>query len=226
MVGGHDEPLCQTHPQVTIQCQMTELSLSMDILQAKKRAKPKAWANPLCVSDVVEMAIQNITAKTTKFPADTAKVRCMPPVAVHSFQEPHQPQMVRHLTLLAPTDEASELTHQVCPTSRRRSPRARRGRKRNIPRNPRSSKMTLVLTQHHTRQTEICRHHHKDNNSISTHHPHNRYPSMVRLWSSKTLALPLCSDRWLNYISNTLRQAKLRLKLLRTLPVPHHSHPQ
>ena len=56
--------------------------------------------------------------------------------------------------------------------------------------------------------------------------PHNRYPSMVRLWSSKTPALLLHSDRWLNCISNTSRQAKLRLKLLRTLPVPHHSCPQ
>ena len=56
---------------------------------------------------------KNITAKITKFPADTAKVRCMPPIALHSFQEPHQPQMVRHPTLLAPMDEASELTHQV-----------------------------------------------------------------------------------------------------------------
>ena len=161
MVGRHDEPLHQTHLQVKIQCQMTELSLSMDILQAKKRAKPKAQVNPLCVSDVAETAIQNITAKTTKFPADTAKVRHMPPIAVHSFQEPHQPQMVRHPTLLTPTDEASELTHQVCPASRRRSPRTRRGRKRNIPRNPRPSKMTLVLTQHHPRQTEIHSHHHK-----------------------------------------------------------------
>ena len=226
MVGGHDEPLCQTCPQVTIQCQTTEWSLSTDILQAKKRAKPKSRANPLCVSDVAETAIQNITAKTTKFPADTAKVRCTPPVAVHSFQEPHQPQMVRHPTLLAPTDEASKLTHQLCPASRRRSPNTRRGRKRNIPRNPRPGKMTPVLAQHHTRWTEIHSHHHKGNNSISTHHPHNRYPSTVRLWSSKTPALPLCSKRWLNYISNTLRQAKLRLKLSRTLPLPHHSCPQ
>ena len=135
MVGGHDEPLCQTHPQVTIQCQTTELSLSMDILQAKKRVKPKSQANPLCVSDVAETTIQNITAKTAKFPADTAKVRCMPHIAVHSFQEPHQPQMVTHLTLLALMDEASKLTHQVCPASRR-SPRTRRGRKRTYPETP------------------------------------------------------------------------------------------
>ena len=197
----------------------------MDILQAKERAKPKAPVNPLCVSDVAETAIQNITAKTAKFPAYTARARCMPPIAVHSFQEPHQPQMVRHLTLLALTDEASKHTHQVHPASRR-SPRTRRDKKGNIHRNLRSSKMTMVLTQHHTRQTEIHSCHHKGNNSISTHCPHNRYPSTVRLWSSKTPALPLCSDRWLNYISNTLRQAKLRLKLSRTLPVPHHSHPQ
>ena len=49
--------------------------------------------------------------------------------------------------------------------------------------------------------------------SISTHHPHhlhNKYLSMVRLWCSRILAQLLCSERWLNYISNTLRQAKLR----------------
>ena len=126
MVGGHDEPPCQTCPQVAIQCQTTELSLSTDILQAKERAKPKAPVNPLCVSDVPGPAIQNITAKTTKFPAYTARTRCMPPIAVHSFQEPHQPQMVRHLTLLALKDEASEHTCQVWPTSRKRSPRTRR----------------------------------------------------------------------------------------------------
>ena len=224
MVGGHDEPPHWTCPQVTIQCQTTELSLSTDILQAKERAKPKTLVNPLCVSDVAETAIQNITAKTVKFPADTA--RCMPPVAVHSFQEPHQPQMVRHPTLPALMDKASKNTHQVCPTSRKRSPRTRRDKRGNIHRNPRPSKMTMVPTQHHTRWTEIHSHHHKGNNSISNHHPHNKYLSMVRLWSSRTLAWLLHSGRWLNYISNTLRQAKLRLKLLRTLPVPHPSHPQ
>ena len=170
----------------------------------------------------------------TKYYCKDHKVSCrhcksqmhMPPIAVHSSQEPHQPQMVRHLTLLALTDEASKHTHQICPTSRKRSPRTRRDKRGNIHRNPRPSKMTTVLTQHHTRQTEIHSHHHKGNNSISTHCPHNKYLSMVRLWSSRTPALPLHSDRWLNYISNTLRQAKLRLKLLRTLPVPHPSHPQ
>ena len=91
----------------------------MDTLQAKERAKPKTLVNPLCVSDVAETAIQNITAKTAKFPADTARARCMPPIAVHSFQEPYQPQMVRHPTLLVPTDEASGHTHQFCPTSRK-----------------------------------------------------------------------------------------------------------
>ena len=45
----------------------------MDILQAKERVKPKALVNPPCVSDVAETAIQNITAKITKFPADIAK---------------------------------------------------------------------------------------------------------------------------------------------------------
>ena len=225
MVGRHDEPLHQTHSQVTIWCQTTELSLSMNILQAKERAKPKTSVNPLCVSDVAETAIQNITTKTTKFPVDTTRARCMPPIAVHSFQEPHQPQMMRHPTLLALMDEASKHTHQVCPTSRR-SPRTRRDKKGNIHRNLRPRKMTTVLTQHHTRWTEIHSCHHKGNNSISTHCPHNRYPSMVRLWSSKTPALLLYSDRWLNYISNTLRQAKLGLKLSRTLPVPHLLHPQ
>ena len=78
--------------------------------------------------------------------------------------------------------------------------------------------MTMVLTQHHTRQTEIHSLHHKGNNSISTHcPPPNRYPSMVRLWSSKTLALLLHSDRWLNYVSNTLRPAKLRQKSLENI---------
>ena len=226
MVGRYDKPPHQTCPQVTIQCQTTELSLSKDILQAKVRAKPKAWVNPLCVSDVAETAIQNITAKITKFPADIARARHTPPIAVHSFQKPHLPQMLRHQTLPAPTDEASEDAHQVCPASRRRSPRTRRDKKGNIHRNHRPSKMTTVLAQYHTRQTEMHSLHHKGNNSIPTHCPHNRYPSMVRLWSSKTLALPLHSDSWPNYISNTLRPVKLRQKPLRTLPVLHHSCPQ
>ena len=166
-----------------------------------------------------------ILLQRSQFPADIAKSRHMPLIAVHSFQKPHQPQMVRHPTLLALMDEASEHTHQVCPASRR-SPRIRRDKEGNIHRNHRPSKMTMVPTQHHTRQTEMPSLHHKGNNSISTHHPHNRYPSMVRLWSSKTPALPLCSNSWPNYISNTLRPAKLRQKPSRTLPVPHHSHPQ
>ena len=151
MVSGHDEPPHRTHPQATIWCQATELSLRKDILQAKERAKPKTWVKPPCVSDVAETAIQNITAKIAKFPADIARARCMPLIAVHSFLKPHLPQMVRHLTLLAPADEASEHTHQVCPTSRRRSPRTRRDKRGNIHRNPRPSKMTMVPTQHHTR---------------------------------------------------------------------------
>ena len=203
-----------------------ELSLSTGILQAEERAKPTTLVNPLCVSDVAETAIQNITAKTAKFPADTARARHMPPIAVHSSQEPHQPQMVRHLTLLALMDEARKHTHQIHPTGSKRSPRTRRDKRGNIHINPKSRKMTMVLAQHHTRWTEINSHHHKGNNSISTHHPHNKYLSTVRLWSSRTLAWPLHSDRCLNYISNTLRQAKLRQKLLRTSPVPHPSCPQ
>ena len=46
-----------------------------------------------------------------------------------SFLKPHLPQMVRHPTLLAPADKASKHTCQVPPTSRR-SPRTRRGKKR------------------------------------------------------------------------------------------------
>ena len=151
MVGGHVKPPCQTCPQVKIWCQTTELNLSKDILQAKLRTKPKAWVNPLCVSDVAETAIQNITAKIAKFPADIARARCMPPIAVHSFQKPHLPQMVRHQILPVLMDEASKHTHQVHPTSSRRSPRTRRDKKGNIHRNHRPSKMTTVLTQHHTR---------------------------------------------------------------------------
>ena len=161
-----------------------------------------------------------------KFPADIARARCMPPIAVHSFQKPNLPQMVRHQTLPALMDEASEHTHQVHPASRRRSPRTRRDKKGNIHRNQRPSKMTMVLTQHHTRQTEMHSLLHKGNNSISTHCPHNRYLSTVRLWCSKILAPLLCSDSWPNYISNTLRPDKLRQKPLRTLPVYHHSCPQ
>ena len=226
MVGRHGEPPHLICPQVTTQCQTMELSLSTDTLQAEETAKQTTLVNPLCVSDVAETAIQNITAKTAKFPADTARARCMPPIAVHSSQEPHQPQMVRHLTLLAPMDEASEHTCQIHSASRKRSPRTRRDKRGNIQRNPRPSKMTMVPTQQHTRWTEIHSHHHKGNNSISAHHSHNKYLSTVRLWSSRTPAWLLHSDRWLNYISNTLRQAKCRQKLLRTLPVPHPSHPQ
>ena len=151
MVGRHDEPPNQTHPQVTIWYQTMELSLRTDILQAKERAKPKAWVNPLCVLDVAETAIQNTTAKITKFPAHTARARCMPPIAEHSFQRPHLPQMVRHQTLLAPMDVASKHTCQVCPASRRRSTRTRRDKNGNIHRNHKPSKMTTVLAQHHTR---------------------------------------------------------------------------
>ena len=99
----------------------------------------------------------------------------MPPIAVHSFQEPHQPQMVRHSTLLAPMDEASKHTCQVCPVSRKGSPRTRRD-KREHTQKLKPSKMTMVLTQHHTRWTEIHSHHHKDNNSISTHRPPQQVP--------------------------------------------------
>ena len=60
----------------------------------------------------------------------------MPPIAVHSFQKPHLPQMVRHQTLPALTDEASEHAQQVCPTSRRRSPRIRRDKKRKHTQKP------------------------------------------------------------------------------------------
>ena len=157
-------------------------------------AKPTTPVNPLCASDVAGTAIQNFTAKTAKFPAHTARARSMPPIAVHSSQEPHQPQMVRPLTLLAPTDEASEHTHQIHSAGRKRSPRIRRDKRENMHSNPRPSKMTPVLTQHHTRWTEIHSHPHKGNNSISTHHPHhlhNKYLSMVRLWCSRILAWPL-----------------------------------
>ena len=187
-------PLTKPVPQATIWCQVTELSLRKDILQAKERAKPKTWVKPPCVSDVAETAIQNITAKITKFPADIARARHMSLIAVHSFLKPHLPQMVRHLTLLVPVDEASEHTHQVCPAIRR-SPRTRRDKRGNIHRNPRPSKMKMVPTQHHTRQTEMHSLHHKGNISISTHCPHNMYPSTVRLWSNKTLALLLQSNR-------------------------------
>ena len=208
-VGRHDESPCQTHPQVKTWCQTMELSLSTDILQAEKTAKPTTPVNPLCASDVAGIAIQNFTAKTAKFPAHTARARSLPPIAVHSSQEPHQPQMVRHLTLLAPMDEASKHTHQIHSAGRKRSPGTRRDKRGNIHSNPRPSKMTPVLTQHHTGQTEIHSCHHKGNNSISTHHLH-KYLSMVRLWCNRILAWPLHSDRWLNYINNTSRKAKLR----------------
>ena len=45
--------------------------------------------------------------------------------------------MVKHLTLLVLMDKASEHTHQVHPTSRRRSPRTRRDKEGNIHRNHR-----------------------------------------------------------------------------------------
>ena len=206
-----------------------ELSLGTDTLQAEETAKPTTLVNPLCASDMAGTAIQNFTAK---FPAHTARARSTPPVAVHSSQKPHQPWMVRPLTLLAPMDKASEHTHQIHSTGRKKSPRTWRDKRGNMHSNPRPSKMTPVLAQHHTRWTEIHSCHHKGNNSISTHHPHhphhlhNKHLSMVRLWCSRILAWLLHSDRWLNYISNTLRQAKLRWKLLRTSPVLHPSHPQ
>ena len=112
-VDRHDEPPFRTHPQVTIRCQTTELSLSKDILQAKVRTKPKAWVNPLCVSDVAETTIQNITAKTAKFPADIARARCMPPIAVHSFWKPHLHQMVRHHQWMKPVNMLTKFTPQA-----------------------------------------------------------------------------------------------------------------
>ena len=94
----------------------------------------------------------------TKYYCKDCKVSCRhcksqmhASIAVHSFQKPHLPQMVRHQTLPALMDEASEHAHQVHPASRRRSPRTRRDKKGNIHRNHRPSKMTMVLTQHHTR---------------------------------------------------------------------------
>ena len=81
MVGRHSEPPCQIHPQVTTWYQTKESSLSTDTLQA-------TLVNPLCASDVAGTGIQNFTAKTAKFPAQTARARSMPPIAVHSYQEP------------------------------------------------------------------------------------------------------------------------------------------
>ena len=136
MVGRHGKPPHQIHPQITTQCQTMESSLSTDTLQAEETAKPTTPVNPLCTSDVAGTAIQNFTAKTAKFPANTARARSRPPIAVYSSQEPHQPQMVRPLTLLAPTDKASEHTYQIFSAGRKRSPRIRRDKRREHAQQP------------------------------------------------------------------------------------------
>ena len=226
-VGRYSEPPHQICPQVTTQCQITGSSLSTDTLQAEETAKPTTPVNPLCASDVAGTAIQNFTAKTAKFPAHTARARSMPPIAVHSSQEPHQPQMVRPPTLLALMDEASEHTCQICSAGRKRSPKIRRNKREHAQQpqaqqNDWCSHSTIPGGQKYTatptRTTTLF--------LPTTPTTSNKYLSMVRLWCSRILAWPLCSDRWLNYISNTLRQAKLRQKLSRTSPVLHPSHPQ
>ena len=113
----------------------------MDTLQAEETAKPTTPVNPLCASAVAGTAIQNFTANTTKFPAHTARARSMPSIAVHSSKKPHQPQMVRPLTLLAPMDKASEHTNQIHSTGRKRSPRIRRDKRENMDSNPRPNKI-------------------------------------------------------------------------------------
>ena len=54
----------------------------------------------------------------------------MASIAVHSSQEPNQPQMVRPLTLLALMDEASKHTHQICSTGRKKKSKNQERQKR------------------------------------------------------------------------------------------------
>ena len=169
--------------------------------------------------------IQNITVKIAKFPADIAKARRMPLIAVHSFQKPHLPSN-GETSNTASTDAWSQRTPSPSSPCKEKSKNQERQRREHTQKPQAQQNDNGAHTQHHTRWTEMHSLHHKGNNSISTHCPHNRYPSTVRLWSSKTPALLLHSNSWPNYISNTLRPAKLRQKPSRTLPAPHHSCPQ
>ena len=151
-------------------------------------------ATPLCASDVPWTIIQSHIVRNARFPACTTRVRSTPLIIVHSYQELCQPQMVRPLTLPAPTGKASEHTCQVYLTSRkRRSLRTRTDRSGNTHNNPMLNKMRQVPLQHHPRQIETHSHPLKGNNSISTHHPHqvathihlhhhhsSAYPSIIR----------------------------------------------
>ena len=128
--------------------------------------------------------------KDHKVSCTLARARSMPPIAVHSSQEPHQPQMVRSPTLLALTDEASEHTHQIhfCRQKKKKKSRNQERQKREHAQQPLPQQNDTGRSHSTTPGGQkIHSHPHKGNNSISTHHPHhlhNKYLSMVRLWCS------------------------------------------
>ena len=191
-----------------------ELSLSTNILQAEERAKPTTPVNPLCVSDVAETAIQNITAKTAKFPANTAKSQMH---ASHccAFISRATSTWNGETSDTASTDGWIQQTHLPnLPCKQKKKSKNQERQKREHTQKPQSQQNDNGA---HTAPHQVNRNTQPTTTRATTVFlptaPHNKCLSMVRLWSSWTLAQLPHSDRWLNYISNTSRQAKLRLKL-------------
>ena len=153
------------------------------------------------------------------FSALTARVRSMHPVVVHTSQEQCLQQMVRHQTLLAPVGEATEQSHQLHLTSRkRRSLRTKIDRSRNNNNRmwvPHPLKNSILI--HHPHLVATCTH---------LHHHSSRLLSTTKSLCNRTPVLLLHSSRWPSSISITLRPVKTRQKPLRASPVPilHLNH--
>ena len=143
----------QIHPPKAIWHQPMESSLSKNILQAWEMANLTTQHPHSCASSVERTITPNHTARNTMFSALTARVRNMHPAVVYTSQELHIQQMVRHQTLLTPVGEATEHSHQLCLTSRKRSLKTKIDQGRN------NNNRTWVPMQPHPLKDSILTHH-------------------------------------------------------------------
>ena len=155
MVGETSKPLCQIHPQVAMQYQMTVKS-EHGQTQGVGNSLQITWAGPLCALGVVKTTTQNPTARNGRNLADTARARSMLLVTVHTSPELNLPQMVRPLTMPilwepAPLSKANEEICQICSVNKRkRGQRTGTDRSRSAHSNPRLNKMTQMPLHHHS----------------------------------------------------------------------------
>ena len=135
---------------------------------------PTTQVHPLCASYVERTIIQRATARNRQFLTSIVRASNTCPAVVHLYPEPPQPQMVRLKTITAhqaPTCEAGEHIHQICPKNRkRRSQRTKTSRNMGIHNSLRPNRQTQVHAQHCPRLIEIHIHHLLVKISISTHH--------------------------------------------------------